>query len=283
MKKKKGFIFKNQQKFVKYPLVEVEQPELFKDVFPFTEVCKVKFDNKIELIDPPEDIYITDTTFRDGQQSRPPFTVKQIEDLFDLIHQLSGPNGVIRQSEFFLYTDKDRDAVLRCLEKGYRYPEITGWVRANREDLKLVKDMGLRETGILTSVSDYHIFLKLKKNRTQAYKSYLKIVENALEYGKIPTCHFEDLTRADIYGFCVPFAQALMELSAQAKIPVKIRLCDTLGIGITYPGAAIPRSVGKIIRAMIDEAGVPSEYLEWHGHNDFHKVVINSISASLYG
>jgi len=283
MKKKKGFIFKNQQKFVRYPLVEVEQPELFKDVFPFTEVCKVKFDNKIELIDPPEDIYITDTTFRDGQQSRPPFTVKQIEDLFDLIHQLSGPNGVIRQSEFFLYTDKDRDAVLRCLEKGYRYPEITGWVRANREDLKLVKDMGIRETGILTSVSDYHIFLKLKKNRTQAYKSYLKIVENALEYGIIPRCHFEDVTRADIYGFCVPFAQALMELSAQAKIPVKIRLCDTLGIGITYPGAAIPRSVGKIIRAMIDEAGVPSEYLEWHGHNDFHKVVINSISAWLYG
>jgi len=283
MKKKKGFIFKNQQKFVRYPLVEVEQPELFKDVFPFTEVCKVKFDNKIELIDPPEDIYITDTTFRDGQQSRPPFTVKQIEDLFDLIHQLSGPNGVIRQSEFFLYTDKDRDAVLRCLEKGYRYPEITGWVRANREDLKLVKDMGIRETGILTSVSDYHIFLKLKKNRTQAYKSYLKIVENALEYGIIPRCHFEDVTRADIYGFCVPFAQALMELSAQAKIPVKIRLCDTLGIGITYPEAAIPRSVGKIIRAMIDEAGVPSEYLEWHGHNDFHKVVINSISAWLYG
>ncbi|MCX8111356.1 MAG: hypothetical protein N3D15_08935 [Syntrophorhabdaceae bacterium] len=283
MKKKKGFIFKDQQKFQKYPLVEVEQPELFKDIFPFTEVCKVKFDNKIELIDPPEDIYITDTTFRDGQQSRPPFTIKQIEDLFDLIHKLSGPNGVIRQCEFFLYTDKDREAVLKCLEKGYRYPEITGWVRANKEDLKLVKDMGLKETGILTSVSDYHIFLKLKKNRTQAYKSYLKIVENALEYEIIPRCHFEDVTRADIYGFCIPFAQALMDLSAQAKIPVKIRLCDTLGIGITYPGAAMPRSVGKIIRAMIDEAGVPSECLEWHGHNDFHKVVINSISAWLYG
>ena len=24
---------------------------------------------------------------------------------------------------------------------------------------------------------------------------------------------------------------------------------------------------------MIDDAGVPSEYLEWHGHNDFHKGV----------
>ncbi|MBP8626103.1 MAG: hypothetical protein KBI10_05395 [Syntrophorhabdales bacterium] len=283
MKKKKGFIFKNDLKFKRYPLIDVEEPQLYKDIFPFTEVCKVKFDNKIELIDPPEEIYITDTTFRDGQQSRPPFTVKQIEDLFDFIHQLGGPNGVIRQCEFFLYTDKDREALTRCLEKGYRYPEITGWIRANREDLELVKEFGLRETGILTSASDYHIFMKLKKTRSQVLKEYLKIAEKALENNIVPRCHFEDITRADIYGFCVPFAQALMELSQQAKMPVKIRLCDTLGLGVTYPGTALPRSIGKIIRAMIDDAGVPSEYLEWHGHNDFNKVVINSISAWLYG
>ncbi|HOE17713.1 MAG TPA: hypothetical protein PLX02_07480 [Syntrophorhabdaceae bacterium] len=282
-KKKKGFIFKNIAKSAKYPLIDMETPELFRDVFPFTEVCRVKFDHKIELIDPPEDIYITDTTFRDGQQSRPPFTTKQIEDLYEMMHRLGGPNGIIRQSEFFLYTDKDREAVRKCLEKGYRYPEITGWIRANKGDLQLVKDLGLRETGILTSASDYHIFLKLKKTRSQVFKEYIKIVENALSHGVAPRCHFEDITRADIYGFCVPFAQALMSMSEDAKIPIKIRLCDTLGVGITYPGAALPRSIGKIIRAMIDDAGVPSEYLEWHGHNDFYKVIVNSISAWLYG
>ncbi len=283
MKKKKGFIFKNVTKGTKYPLIDVDEPELFRDIFPYTEMCKVKFDHKIELIDPPDDIYITDTTFRDGQQSRPPFTAKQIEDIFDLMHRLSGPNGVIRQAEFFLYTDKDKEALTGCLEKGYRYPEITGWIRAVKEDLQLVKDFGLKETGILTSASDYHIFLKLKKTRSQVFKDYIKIVESALEHGIIPRCHFEDITRADIYGFCVPFAQALMNMSEEAKIPVKIRLCDTLGIGITYPGSALPRSMGKIIRAMIDDAGVPSECLEWHGHNDFNKVLINSVSAWLYG
>lgn len=282
-KKGKGFIFKNATENVKYPLIDVDNPEFYRDVFPYNEVCKVKFDHKIELIDPPDEIYITDTTFRDGQQSRPPFSVAQIEALFDLMHRLGGPNGVIKQSEFFLYTDKDREAVEKCREKGYRYPEITGWIRANKNDLQLVKDMGLKETGILTSASDYHIFMKLNKSRSQAFKDYLKIVESTLEHGIIPRCHFEDITRADIYGFCVPFAQALMSLSEEAKIPVKIRLCDTLGLGITYPGAAIPRSIGKIIRAMVDDAGVPSEYLEWHGHNDFHKVIINSVSAWLYG
>ena len=283
MKNKKGFIFKNVLKHAKYPLIDVETPELFRDVFPYTDMCKVKFDHKIELIDPPDEIYITDTTFRDGQQSRPPFTAIQIENLFDLLHRLGGPNGVIRQCEFFLYTDKDKEAVVKCMEKGYRYPEITGWIRAVKEDLQLVKELGLKETGILTSVSDYHIFMKFKKSRSQVFKDYIKIVENTVEQGIIPRCHFEDITRADIYGFCVPFAQALMNISEDAKIPIKIRLCDTLGIGITYPGSALPRSMGKIIRAMIDDAGVPSEYLEWHGHNDFNKVIVNSVSAWLYG
>lgn len=283
MKKRKGFIFKNIIKSSKYPLIDVEAPELFKDVFPYNEMVKVNFDHKIELIDPPDEIYITDTTFRDGQQSRPPFTVEQIETLFDLMHRLSGPHGIIRQSEFFLYTDKDKMAVERCLEKGYKYPEITGWIRANKDDLQLVKDFGLRETGILTSVSDYHIFFKMKKKRSKVFDDYLRIVEATIEHGIVPRCHFEDITRADIYGFCVPFAQALMRISEEAKMPIKMRLCDTLGLGITYPGAALPRSIGKVVRAMIDEAGVPSEYLEWHGHNDFYKALIGAVSAWLYG
>ena len=114
MKKKdksKGFIFKNVVKNTKYPLIDVDNPELYRDVFPYNEICKIKFDHKIELIDPPEEIYITDTTFRDGQQSRPPFTTGQIEALFDFMHRLGGPNGVIKQSEFFLYTDKDKEAL----------------------------------------------------------------------------------------------------------------------------------------------------------------------------
>jgi citrate (Re)-synthase len=283
VKKKKGFIYREGVKASKHPLVDVENPQLHRDIFPFSTVAKINFDHQLEMIDPPNEIFITDTTFRDGQQARPPFTVAQIEDLFDFLHRLSGPNGVIRQSEFFLYTDKDKEAVTKCLEKGYRYPEVTGWIRANKEDLQLVKDFNLKETGMLTSVSDYHIFYKFKKSRSQVFKDYIKVVEATLEHGIIPRCHFEDITRADIYGFCVPFAQALMSLSEEAKIPIKIRLCDTLGLAVTYPGAALPRSVGKIVKAMTDDAGVPHECLEWHGHNDFYKSVIAAVTAWLHG
>jgi len=209
--------------------------------------------------------------------------VKQISDIFDFMHRMGGPKGIIRQSEFFLYTSKDKEAVDKCREKGYDFPQITGWIRARAEDLKLVKEMGLRETGILTSASDYHIYLKLKKTRAQAMEDYLAIVKAALDLGIIPRCHFEDITRADIYGFCVPFAIELMKLREKSGIDIKIRLCDTLGYGVTYPGSALPRGVPKLVRAMIDDAGVPGESLEWHGHNDFHKTVINATTAWLYG
>jgi isopropylmalate/homocitrate/citramalate synthase len=263
--------------------MEVEEPNLMRDIFPYTEIGRIDFDYKFVMPQPPEQMLITDTTFRDGQQARPPYTVRQIVEIFDMLHKLSGPKGIIRQSEFFLYSARDKEAVERCRERGYLYPEITGWIRAHAADLPLVKDMALKETGILTSVSDYHIFLKLNWNRRRALEEYLNIVKAALEMGIVPRCHFEDITRADIYGFCIPFALELMQLREESGIDIKMRLCDTMGFGVPYPGAALPRSVPRLVRAFIEDAGVPGHLMEWHGHNDFHKVFINGVTAWLYG
>ncbi|MFQ5861908.1 MAG: 2-isopropylmalate synthase [Candidatus Brocadiales bacterium] len=266
-----------------FTLQELEEPNLYREIFSYGHVPKIPFNFRLNPMEPPEEIWITDTTFRDGQQARPPFTVKQIVDLYDMLHHLGGKNGLIRQCEFFLYSDKDKEAVTKCLERGYKYPEVTGWIRANKKDFKLVKEMGLKETGILTSASDYHIFLKLRKNRKQTMKDYLDIVSTALEEGIIPRCHFEDITRADFYGFVAPFAKELMKLSEESKMPVKIRACDTMGYGIGFPGAMLPRSVAGIIFGLTHFARVPSKDLEWHGHNDFHRAVSNASNAWLYG
>ena len=254
-----------------------------RDIFPYDEIPKITFDRKVVPITPPEDIFITDTTFRDGQQARPPYTIEQISYLFDLLHKLGGPNGVIRQSEFFLYSRKDKEAVEKCLSCGYQFPEVTSWIRTNKKELQLVLDMGLAETGILMSVSDYHIFLKLNKNRREAMTWYLDMVKATIDAGIKPRCHLEDITRADFYGFVIPLVQEFMKLAEESGVPIKIRACDTLGYGVTYPGATLPRSVPKLIWGLINEGGVPSEQLEWHGHNDFHKVHINGTTAWLYG
>ncbi|MDP8263144.1 MAG: hypothetical protein P9M13_07565 [Candidatus Ancaeobacter aquaticus] len=267
----------------KYELENVTEPNLMRELFPYHDVPKMTFEDATVPLDTPQDIWITDTTLRDGQQSRPPYTVEQVVQIYEFLHKLSGPYGVIKQTEFFLYTKKDKEAIEKCLEKGYRYPEITGWIRAVKSDFQLVKDMGLKETGILTSASDYHIFLKLKSNRKKVMEGYLDVVKAALDIGVIPRCHLEDITRADFYGFAIPFVQELMKLSDEYKTPIKVRACDTMGYGVPYANATLPRSIPKIIHGLIHDGGVPSEQLEWHGHNDFHKVLINATTAWLYG
>ena len=266
-----------------YPLVDTDKPNVFRNLFPYEEVPKIAFNDRIVPHEMPEDIWITDTTFRDGQQSRTPYSTDQIVHIYDAFHRLGGPKGIIRQCEFFLYSKKDRDAVYKCMEKGYKFPEITSWIRASKKDFELVKEIGLKETGILVSCSDYHIFYKMKMTRKQALEHYLGVVRECLETGISPRCHLEDITRSDIYGFVIPFCLELMKLKDEYGIPVKIRACDTMGYGVNFPGAVIPRSVPGIIYGLKEHAGVPSELLEWHGHNDFYKAVNNSTTAWLYG
>ncbi len=272
-----------EQKLYKYRLQDVAEPNLFRDLFPYTEVPKVAFNHRHVPINMPEEIWITDTSFRDGQQSVEPYTVQQIVDLYKLLARLGGPKGLIRQTEFFIYSAKDREALLRCQDLGLEFPEITTWIRASTEDFKLVKEAGIKETGILVSVSDYHIFKKMGLTRRQAADRYLAIVSDAFEMGIVPRCHLEDITRADFYGFVVPFVHELSELSRQAGIPIKIRACDTMGYGLSYPGVTLPRSVPGIIYGLNHYADIPSSLIEWHGHNDFYKAVSNASTAWLYG
>lgn len=267
----------------RYSLQDVPEPVLYRDVYSYDEVPKVAFNHRRVPMAMPEDIWITDTTFRDGQQSVNPYTADQIVNLFKLLSRLGGPYGLIRQTEFFIYGKRDREAIERCQDLGLKFPEITTWIRASREDFKAVRDLGVRETGILVSCSDYHIFKKLKMTRSQAMEHYLSTVKDAFEAGVMPRCHLEDITRADFYGFVVPFVNELMKLSDEAGIPVRIRACDTMGYGVPYTEVALPRSVPGIIYGLQHYSGVKSQYLEWHGHNDFYKAVSNAATAWLYG
>lgn len=264
-------------------LQDVTRPNLHRQIFTYGKIPKIAFNMRHVPMECPKELYISDTTFRDGQQAMQPFEVKDIVELYKKLHRLGGKNGVIRQSEFFLYSDKDKEAVTKCLDLGYEFPEVTSWIRANEKDFELVKQFGIKETGILVSCSDYHIFKKMNMTRREAMDKYLAIVKMALDRGIVPRCHFEDITRADYFGFVVPFAIELMRLSRESGIPIKIRACDTMGYGVTYPGTAMPRSVQGVIYGFRYYAQVPSEQLEWHGHNDFYKAVTNSATAWLYG
>ena len=272
-----------EQKNYKYSLQDVPDPNLYRDIYDYESVPKVAFNHRRVPMNMPEEIWITDTSLRDGQQSVEPYSVEQIVKIFKLLSRLGGPYGIIRQTEFFIYSKRDREALEKCMALNLPFPEITSWIRANKEDFRLVRQLGIRETGILVNCSDYHIFKKMKMTRKQALDHYLGTVKDAFDAGVIPRCHLEDITRADFYGFVVPFVNELVKLSDNAGIPVKIRACDTMGYGVPFSGTALPRSVPGIIYGLQHYSDLQSECLEWHGHNDFYKAVVNASTAWLYG
>ena len=260
-------------------MLDRAQPNLLREDFPYSRIPPIRFETDAVSQALPADIWITDTTFRDGQQARAPYSVDQIIHLYDLLNRLGGP--VIRQTEFFAYTPLDREAIAACQQRPG--PEVTTWMRASLDDLKAVKATGVKETGILVSASDYHIYLKMNRTRRQAADEYASVVGAVIEAGIRPRCHLEDLTRADLDGFVAPLVTSLQELGQKAGVPVKFRLCDTMGFGLPWPEAALPRGVPRLVQFFTGSLGVAPEHLEWHGHNDFHRGEVNTIAAWLYG
>lgn len=89
-----------EQSQYKYSLQDVENPNLYREIYPYDEIPKIAFNHRRVPLNMPEHIWITDTTFRDGQQSRAPYTPEQIVTLYKMLSRLGGENGIIRQSEF---------------------------------------------------------------------------------------------------------------------------------------------------------------------------------------
>ena len=59
---------------------------------------------------------------------------------------------------------------------------------------------------------------RLSDDRAKAMDYYLATVADAFEAGVVPRCHLEDITRADFYGFVVPFDFAFSYYSFKDRI-----------------------------------------------------------------
>jgi isopropylmalate/homocitrate/citramalate synthase len=256
------------------------EPELFPSAFPRDGFPA--FDWTQRPADLPPVVWTTETTHRDGQQGGLPLTVERGVRIYELQCAFTGSSGAVRQAEFFVYRDADRQMLEAALERHRDGAPVepTTWIRASASDAALVRDIGVRETGMLASASDYHTFHKFTPGgRRNAASSYLDAVRTVLDAGVRPRLHLEDATRAP-REFVLPFVEAVQEVASRYPdvAPPKFRICDTMGLGLPYDEVAWPRSVARQVRAL-REAGVAAEELEFHPHNDTHLVVANCLAA----
>jgi isopropylmalate/homocitrate/citramalate synthase len=260
------------------------EPDLFQEAFPRDGFPR--FGWTARPPDLPPDVWTTETTHRDGQQGGLPLSVDQGIRIYDLMCAFTGASGAVRQAEFFVYREADRRTLDAALERHRDGAPVepTTWIRASAKDAELVRRIGVRETGMLASASDYHTFYKFSPGgRRRAAASYLDAVRSVLDAGLRPRLHLEDATRAP-EEFVLPFVDAVKEVAAAYPeiAPPKFRICDTMGLGLPYENVAWPRSVPRQVRRL-HEAGVAAEELEFHPHNDTHLVVANCLAAMQAG
>ena len=115
-----------EQNAYRYSLQDVSEPNLNRDLYTYDDVPRIAFNHRRVPIGMPQDIWITDTSLRDGQQSVEPYSVKQIVEIYKLLSKLGGPYGLIRQTEFFVYSQKDRKAIEECQSLGLKFPSSLG-------------------------------------------------------------------------------------------------------------------------------------------------------------
>jgi citrate (Re)-synthase len=256
-----------------------QEGDYFLESFPRDDFPRYLWAERPDL---PAAVWTTETTHRDGQQGGLPLTTEQSLRIYDLHCRFTGRSGAIRQAEFFVYRPSDRAALEGALER-YRSGapiEPTTWIRAAAKDVELIRQIGVRETGMLASASDYHTFHKFKPGgRAQAARTYLEAVQMALDAGIRPRLHLEDATRAPM-EFMLPFVELVLELAAPygTALRPRFRVCDTMGLGLPYDDVALPRSIPRIFRAL-RAAGLQPEDLEFHPHNDTWLIVANCLAA----
>jgi 2-phosphinomethylmalic acid synthase len=262
------------------PLADPPTPEYFPDAFPRDSFPRYVWAERPARL--PGRVWTTETTHRDGQQGGLPLTPEQGLRIYDLLCRFTGASGAIRQAEFFVYRPSDRAMLEGALERhrGGAPIEPTTWIRATQKDVLLIRDLGVRETGLLASASDYHTFHKFRPGgRARAARTYLEALRTALDAGIRPRLHLEDATRAPM-DFLLPFVEAALDAAAPfgPDLRPKFRVCDTLGLGLPYDDVALPRSVPRLFQALRG-LGLRPEDLEFHPHNDTGLVVANCLSA----
>jgi 2-phosphinomethylmalic acid synthase len=261
-------------------ITDPETPEYFLGSFPRGDFPRYVWTERPRHL--PTDAWTTETTHRDGQQGGLPLTTEESLAVYDLLCRFTGTSGAIRQAEFFVYRPSDRDALEGALRRHHEGAPIepTTWIRATARDVELIRTLGVRETGMLASASDYHTFHKFKPGgRAQSAQTYLDAVRITLDAGIRPRLHLEDATRASI-DFQLAFINAVLEMARPYGPPLKpkFRICDTMGLGLPYDDVDLPRSVPRIFRAL-RTLDLHPEDLEFHPHNDTWLVVANCLAA----
>lgn len=209
-------------------------------------------------------LYIIDTTLRDGAQS--PGISFSKPDKIEIAKALEKVGVYQLEAGIPAMGASEKEAIL-AIKDVCKKSLIAAWNRLNIKDIQHSVDCSPDIIHISVPVSDLQVYQKLQKDRLWLKKEMLTCVDYALEKGFFVTIGFEDASRADL-DFMIEMGIALKQLGVK-----QLRFADTVGI-------LTPHTTQLKVRSLIEHTGLD---IEFHAHNDLGMAVANSIAAARAG
>ncbi len=207
-----------------------------------------------------KNIYIVDTTLRDGEQTA---GVVFANDEKIAIASMLSDLGVDQLEVGIPTMGGDEKQAIKDIVKRNLKSSIMAWNRAVISDIEQSIDCGVDAVAISISVSDIHIKNKLNTSREWVLENMVKSVEYAKKNGLYVSVNGEDASRAD-KEFLVQFMKAAKEAGAN-----RFRYCDTVGV-------MEPFTLEKEIEYLYKNTDFD---IEMHTHNDFGMATANAVAG----
>ena len=220
----------------------------------------------------PEQVYIFDTTLRDGEQT--PGASLNMDEKLQIARQLELLNVDVIEAGFPFSSRGDFEAV-KAVAREIRGCQVAALARAQFPDIEAaweaVKDATEPRIHTFISTSDIHLKYQLKKSREEVLEQAVAAVRHAKKYCGNVEFSAMDAGRSDL-DYVVQMFTAVIDAGATT-----VNFPDTVGY-------TIPHEFGAKIRYLVDHVpNIDKAVISVHCHNDLGLAVANTLAAIMNG
>ena len=206
------------------------------------------------------DIYIVDTTLRDGEQCAG--KAFSIDEKVEIAKYMDENNVYQIEAGIPIMGDLEKECIKRILAIRKK-SLISTWNRMNKKDIQHSFDCKPDIIHISVPTSDIQIYSNLGKDKLWIEKNLRECVYFAKDKGYEVTIGFEDASRAEI-NYIIDLCKIVKSMDVK-----RVRYADTVGI-------LMPSLVREAVKTIIENTGVE---VEIHAHNDFGMAIPISLEA----
>ena len=262
-------------------------PNLMRHFFPTYRVPQMNYAEGYLPMRIPGCATCGDTTLSNGLAALGRLSWEQIVSHVEFINTLNGKSGLLRRVELCVDTRQERDAleeVIPRVKAGELQVEPVAVIQPHPSRVEPLQDLSLAEVGVLFGASDYLCVGEETGSRTDQYHALLDTLDACLDQGFKVRLDLLDITRSDLEVLVIPLVSDCMDhLAKRGYSGLRLRLVDSLGLGLPWPEAPVPRSIPRMVHTLTHNLSYEGDQLEFLGHNDMGLGLVNSLAAVMHG